>query len=69
MCERSASSRVTGEDAFDHFEPSGIACVAGASEPLSTTPVDRITARSMKFLQFPAVPGPQLPRKSRYEIF
>jgi len=49
MCAPYSCSRVTGVDAIDHFEPSCVLWVSSGSEPLSTTPVDRSTERSMRF--------------------
>ena len=57
MCELSACSRVTGADDFGHFEPSGVMQVRSGREPLSTSPPERITERSMQFCSSRTLPG------------
>jgi hypothetical protein len=60
MCERPASSIVTGADAFSVY-------LRSDSEPVSTGPSERITERSMK-LQLPNVAGPRMMHKSLHEL-
>ena len=56
MCELSACARVTGADDLDNFEPYGVIQSSGR-EPLSTSPHERITERSMKFCSSRTLPG------------
>ena len=57
MCELSACARVTGADDLDNFEPYGVMQVSSGREPLSTSPLERITERSMKFCSSRTLPG------------
>jgi hypothetical protein len=57
MCDHSACSRVTGVDDIDHFDSSWVVWGSSGTEPLSTTPVDRITERSMRLCSSRMLPG------------